>query len=172
MRVLFPGIEDHPVLRELEVTRLCSASPRSPEPSGKPAGSPAAPLWLHTRAYWMPWGQQAEPRVHFNSEPGVLSPPTSPGSFRFLLRGVGLFLFYGGLYCSRAAAEQGRAVTVCSKVLLSRLEVQGMAECPEHRARSIPLLFPRVSTGGQGECPGLTASGQALPSLWFSHQDV
>lgn len=168
MRVLFPGIEDHPVLRELEVTRgppalrealqhLCGSTPiviGCPGVSGLSPGfvlSPSLEFDLLLHRLW--------------------------DSFWFLLPAVGLFLFYGGLYHSKAAAEQGRAVVVCFKVLLSHLVGQGMDEGPVHRARSILcpellLLFPRVSTGGQGECPAIPASEQALPSPCFSHQDV
>lgn len=134
MRVLFPGIEDHPVLRELEVTQ----GPPSPP------GSPAAPLWLHPERPWVPWGQQAEPRLELPAWSFI-------SSFRFLLLGVGLFLFFMGvLYRSRA--EQSRAVVVCFKALLGHLVGQGMEQGLEPPAR---ITLPRAP------CPELAA---AVPS--------
>jgi hypothetical protein len=39
MRVLFPGIEDHPVLRELEVMLVSLAHPHSKDAVGSRGGS-------------------------------------------------------------------------------------------------------------------------------------
>lgn len=67
MRVLFPGIEDHPVLKEMEVG--CRPSPR------RSWGPGAAGAWGLARAPWegWAWSQQTTPGL------GSWGPAVSPG---------------------------------------------------------------------------------------------